>query len=515
MSLSRLFHTVKYLKLRQVLNRLVRRLRKPGRYQGGALAVIAPDVPWQVHAALPSSFTADSSVTFLNEPGALFEWEDPGKSKLWLYNLHYFDDLVAENASFRTDLQREVIARWMVDNPPLTGTGWEPYPLSLRIGNWIKWLLVGNEPVEGMQISLLEQAYALSQQVEYHLLGNHILANAKALVFAGTYFEGDIADAWLHTGIVLLKEQLTEQVLADGAHFELSPMYHSIILTDLLDLIQLGQLYPGSKIAQQAERLRNTAALMASWLEGMLHPDGGISFFNDTAFGIAPEPAAILTYAEKLGVKHHVVPEKAGQAQHDTAQHFHDSGYIAVRQHDQVALLDVAAIGPDYIPGHAHADTLSFEWSLKGQRVLVNSGTSEYGLGAERLRQRGTAAHNTVMVNEENSSEVWSGFRVARRARVFDVAVEQKSDTTIVKAAHDSYKRLRPKVIHQREWRLSPGVLEVSDTLTGKFRTAKAYFHLHPFVKASLARGVVDLTPELIKIDVDLRLRLWHFNCIQ
>ncbi|MFB1490650.1 MULTISPECIES: heparinase II/III family protein [unclassified Thiocapsa] len=46
-----------------------------------------------------------------------------------------------------------------------------------------------------------------------------------------------------------------------------------------------------------------------------------------------------------------------------------------------VALLDVAPIGPDYLPGHAHADTLSFELSLFGQRVIVNGGTSRYRIG--------------------------------------------------------------------------------------------------------------------------------------
>ena len=42
--------------------------------------------------------------------------------------------------------------------------------------------------------------------------------------------------------------------------------------------------------------------------------------------------------------------------------------------------MDVALIGPNYQPGHAHADVLSFELSLFGQRLLVNIGTSEYRL---------------------------------------------------------------------------------------------------------------------------------------
>jgi uncharacterized heparinase superfamily protein len=486
MSVTQLFHTVKYLKPGQLINRLARRIRKPRLYSGAVLTPTVPKDPWVVHSAVKPCFVVDGLANFLNESGPLLEWENPHKSKLWLYNLHYFDDLVAEGASYRAAVHKDVITHWLDSDPPLTGTGWEPYPLSLRICNWVKWMLQGNEAVDGMNASLVEQANALSQQVEYHLLGNHILANAKALVFAGTYFEGEQADKWLNTGLVLLDEQLAEQVLPDGAHFELSTMYHSIILTDVLDLIQLGQLYPGSKIAQKVAHLRGLAALMASWLEGMLHPDGEISFFNDAAFGIAPAPSAILDYAHKLGVV---------RAMADGGLRHHDaSGYAAVHLAEQFAVMDVAAIGPDYIPGHAHADTLSFEWSLKGQRVLVNSGISEYGVSAERLRQRGTAAHNTVVVNGENSSEVWSGFRVARRARTFDVKTEQAGDSVTVKAAHDGYKRLRTKVIHRREWRLSSGVFEVTDTLTGKFKTAEAYFHLHPLVSASLQRGVVELT---------------------
>ena len=63
-----------------------------------------------------------------------------------------------------------------------------------------------------------------------------------------------------------------------------------------------------------------------------------------------------------------------------------------------------------------HADNLSFEWSLGEQRVLVNSGTSLYGVSSERHRQRKTKSHNTVEIDGFDSSEIWSGFRVARRA---------------------------------------------------------------------------------------------------
>ncbi|MFV0276916.1 MAG: heparinase II/III family protein, partial [Parahaliea sp.] len=321
----------------------------------------------------------------------------------------------------------------------------------------------------------------LSQQIEPPLQGNHLLANAKALVFAGSFFTGELASNWLNTGLLLLRRQLDEQILPDGAHFELSPMYHGIILMDVLDLLQLGRCYREPGLREMMPTLQARAAPMVGWLRGLLHPDGEIPFFNDAALGIAPSPSAIFDYARELGVSVGVL--------HDAVRYFEASGYQSIRAHDQVALLDVAAIGPDYLPGHAHADTLSFEWSLFGQRVLVNSGTGEYGLGAGRLRQRSTAAHNTVVVNGENSSEVWSGFRVARRARPFAVAVRTQGDTVMAWASHDGYHRLRPKVTHSRQWRVSPGLLQVSDHLNGRFVDAQARFHLHPRVLVEASAG--------------------------
>jgi uncharacterized heparinase superfamily protein len=111
---------------------------------------------------------------------------------------------------------------------------------------------------------------------------------------------------------------------------------------------------------------------------------------------------------------------------------------------------------------------------------VVNSGTSRYGLGPERLRQRGTAAHSTVEVNGADSSEVWGGFRVARRARPFDLAIQQDDGALSVTCAHDGYRRLPGRPIHRRSWRLDQHSLQISDSIEGEFRTAVARYYLHP-----------------------------------
>jgi uncharacterized heparinase superfamily protein len=99
------------------------------------------------------------------------------------------------------------------------------------------------------------------------------------------------------------------------------------------------------------------------------------------------------------------------------------------------------------------------------------------------LRQRSTAAHNTVVVDGENSSEVWGDFRVARRPRPRDLALITRGEGTRLRCAHDGYRRLPGKPLHRRQWELGPTTLTVQDRIQGGFSEAIAYFHFHPAVR--------------------------------
>lgn len=426
-----------------------------------------------------SSMEGPVQFRFLNHLHSLSDagdWEEEKLDKLWLYNLHYFDDLNAKNSFERTQWHKDLINRWIVENEPGKGTGWEPYPTSLRIVNWIKWVLARNSLDSEWLQSLAIQARWLRRRLEWHLMGNHLFANAKALVFAGVFFEGSEADDWLKTGLRILDKEIPEQVLKDGGHFELSPMYHSIILEDILDLLNADQTWPGKLPNSIVQMWRDTAEKMLEWLAALTHPDGQIAFFNDAAFGIAGSLESLRDYAARLSVNN-------ANHKQEAVCNLTSSGYVRLINGDAVALLDVAPIGPDYIPGHAHADTLSFEFSLFGQRLLVNSGTSRYEQGAERLRQRGTAAHNTVQIDGENSSEVWRSFRVAKRAYPFDLQIRVRDEFIEAQCSHDGYQRLPGRNVHQRRWRLGDHSLEVTDKIKGRFRSAVARYHLHPEIR--------------------------------
>jgi uncharacterized heparinase superfamily protein len=507
----RYWYTLRHLKPVQFYGRLCYRLYRP-RVKVTVLAP-APRLArgdWQAPAAQAPSMSGPSQFRFLNREHSLPAqggWNDAKLDKLWLYNLHYFDDLTARNADQREAWHQALLQRWVRENPPASGNGWEPYPVSLRIVNWVKWLAAGNSASPGMVQSLAIQARWLAKRLEWYLLGNHLFANAKALVFAGLFFECDEASAWLATGLKIIARELPEQVLADGGNFERSTMYHAIFLEDVLDLVNAAQRWPGLIPDAQTSSWSETAGRMLGWLVCMTHPDGEIALFNDTAFGIAPNLAELRSYAMRLGIPGimadprpviadsirnsvHPTPGMPDQVRHDSAYfmvprlvHFKESGYMRLEQENAIALLDAAPIGPDYLPGHAHADTLSFELSVFGQRVVVNGGTSRYGLGRERLRERGTAAHSTVQVAGLDSSEVWGGFRVARRAYPFDLQILDEPGKLQVACSHDGYTRLNGAPVHRREWVMERGSLQVADAVRGGAHAALARYILHPAVQ--------------------------------
>jgi uncharacterized heparinase superfamily protein len=470
---ARLFHTAKYLLPSQVAARAWRRGWRPAPRLDPAPPRRALHGAFLAPVLHSQSLVAPLEFRFLGERHALqarADWNDPARSQLWLYNLHYLDDLNAQGGADRSAWHQGLIGRWIAENPLGWGTGWEPYPVSRRLVNLIKWSLGGGSPDTGAINSVAVQARWLRPRFEWHLRGNHLLANAKALVFAGAWFAGAEADAWLAQGMRVLGRQLPEQILADGGHFERSPMYHSLVLEDLLDVCNILRAYalpvPDSWSAY--------AARMYAWLKMLSHPDGEIAFFNDAAFGVAAAPAQLEDYARRvLGV----IPEPAL-----TTTLLKASGYARLACGKAVLPADCAPVGPDYLPAHAHADTLSFELSLDGARVLVNSGTSEYGTGAERQRQRGTAAHNTVSLDGQDSSEVWHGFRVARRARPREVELESAPGLCSLVASHDGYARLPGRNIHTRRWALSETRLIIEDRVSGRWQAAVAHFHLHPDV---------------------------------
>lgn len=473
------WHTIKHLRLRQLFFQIYYRFKTRNKPLINTLKRSHLCLEWAVNSHNHINLSDNLELCVLGDTGNIIDtkiWNSSAYSKLWLYNLHYFDVLKNDG---RFAAYSKYIDLWIENNPPVLGNGWEPYPISLRAVNWIKYFTQINDIKQSWIDSLAMQAEVLAKNIEYHLLGNHILANAKALIFLGVFFSDKKAKSWLNKGLNILNQQIKEQFLNDGGHFELTPMYHAILLWDICELISLAKQTNIPKLNKHYSYWVNVLISGLYWLRAMTHPDGDIAFFNDATFKIAPKYKDLLLYLKRLDLN---IDFDAMPVNSNVLTSLTTSGYFSVDMPNNCkAIIDIAEVGPTYQPGHAHADTLSFELSLFGKRFIVNSGVSEYGFGEQRTLQRSTASHSTVVINGENSSEVWHSFRVAKRANV-GLQSLISSGEIIISGWHNGYKRLVGKNMHYRNWKFSKNSLLISDKVTGKKDHAEARFYFHPEV---------------------------------
>lgn len=442
--------------------------------QGRLLHLASCALPWQ------SYYPEDNEFRFLNRSKSFkdrIDWQFSEYGKLWNFHLNYFDFLNQPGLMREQGLD---LIRDYMGNLRNDSEGMAAFPTSLRTTNWIKFLCAHNIVNRDIDASLCAQFHTLANNLEYHILGNHLLENGFSLLFGAYYFNND---DFYRLAKKILSTELDTQILADGAHFELSPMYHQIMLGRVLECIDLIQNNPW-KTDGLIDLLVNKAAVMLGWIKQITFADGTIPLLNDSANGTAPSTHQLCDYAAHLSVKS--VQKTLSQC-----------GYRKIVDGSAELVVDVGPVGPDYIPAHAHADTLNFELALFGQHLIVDSGVSTYENDDIRQFQRSTAAHNCVTIDGQDSSEVWGGFRVARRARPFDYQLKNSDGSTRIDCAHNGYRRLPGKPTHRRSWSLSDKRLRIKDQVDGKFGEAIARLYLHPEVvivsKAPFNQGQMQL----------------------
>jgi hypothetical protein len=424
------------------------------------------------------------------------DWDHELEGPLFSYHLHQFDWARDRGAPPESRLV------WMLDwvEHHREGIGWDPHPISHRVFAWGKLLLSGGLAGEEsdqavLRRSLASQIETLSRNLEIRLQANHLLTNLLAVVFGGLLLDGPLSKAWLRRSQDL-RAELRQQLGADGAHEERSPMYHALLLEQVLDLLNLARAVP-QRASGLTDDLEAAAARMRGALEVWTHPDGEIALFSDSAFGIAQAPHVLDDYASALGV----AAERPARP-----DHLAQAGFVRLADEPFDLIASVAGPGPDHQPGHAHCDALAFELSLEGRRVVTDTGVYEYAPGALRDVARATRSHATLEVDGRDQAEVWAAHRVGGRPRV---RVLDYEPGRAVEASCQSWST--PEVVHRRRFELRGGVLEIHDAVDAP-RGARLRFTLPlaPGLRARLVgprRGPstlrVDLEPEGA-LEVDL-----------
>lgn len=456
--IKRLYHTLKHLKFIQVYHQIKYGLIKPKRvstpWDGVFAHVDLIDFPKKQKSL--SIIEGMRSFRFLNLeqsfPYDSVDWSFGDYGMLWTYNLNYFDWLHQEGMSKEQGL--ETLSMFYATPAEKNPIILHPYPTSLRIINTAKFISKWDIKEGWLYQELVSDLRFLSRRLEYHLLANHLLENAFALYIGGLITNQDKVT---RKGKKLLIRELKEQVLNDGMHYERSPMYHLIILERLLDALNFAKA-----TYDDLESLLVSYAVMMTGLAKNWEDLDRIPMMQDSAYDIALTVPEVLNYSKSL----------LGGDYPSRSNDLKDSGYRKLNSRSFSLFANVGSIGPSYQPGHAHADELNFELFYQGIPIIVDTGTSTYENNSRRYIERSTQSHNCIMVEDKNSSDVWSSFRVGKRAKV-----DLKKENPLVQALSVG---TNSGLTINRKWSITKDCFIIEDQYSPNFYMATGQLHFHP-----------------------------------
>ncbi|MEE2672764.1 MAG: heparinase II/III family protein [Myxococcota bacterium] len=494
-SLGRALRTVRHLRLPQATAQLRHVLGsgagRPLAFAGPppALAVRAPSVPFlppPPHVACELGPGDEIRIRLLaREVGFCdgVDWQAEDEDPLFAYHLHHLD--FARDEALSPAGRVGLLLDWIANHE--RGVGWESHPLSHRIFAWGKMLstpgvlVPGEEESATLRHSFARQVETLSRYPEVRLQANHLFTNLAAVVFGGLLLEADEAQRWLGRAAAF-RAELRDQIYPDGAHEERSPMYHCLLLEQVLDLLNLVRAVPERAPVGLADELEDAAGRMCGALEVWTHPDGEIALFADSAFGIASPPGRLVDYATALGIP------VQGPVHADRLDR---GGYARLADDCWHLIASVAGPGPDHQPGHAHCDALSFELSVFGRRIVTDTGVFEYLPGLDREVARRTRSHSTLEISGQEQAEIWSSHRVGGRPRVRLIDFQP---STAFEATCHAWST--PDVGHHRRFELADGGLHIHDRIEGPASGVRFALPLAPGLDARLS-GEADSVRQL------------------
>jgi len=435
-------------------------------------------------------------------------------------------------------LCRREIAGWIAANPPWRGVNWASgIELALRVVSLITVVtLLGPAafpPAEAraLQSCLAAHGYWLERFPSRHSsANNHLVAEAAGLFLLGTLAPHlPHAAAWRRYGRRTLEQEIARQIHPDGVGAEQSPTYTAFSLEWWLLAAAVARSAQLPFAPAYDERLRAAGLFLRWMLDGNDgHPrigddDEGRVIHSPLADGAyvpailqatasATAAGEILpsgTYPHLWQAFHPALPERI--AAPTGLRTFDEGGYSVVRErvagNELLLAFDHGPLGYLSIAAHGHADALAIWLHLAGRPVLVDAGTFLYHSGeAWRDHFRGTAAHNTLLVDGADSSRIVGPFNWSRKARARLLASSWSEEGWRLEAEHDGF-RAAHGVVHRRVVaRAGEATLEIVDSLvgSGEAHAVEAGFLLHPDLSVSDLGGgaflVRDGARDLLKI---------------
>ncbi|MEX0729657.1 MAG: alginate lyase family protein [Aquisalimonadaceae bacterium] len=357
------------------------------------------------------------------------------------------------------------LTSWVADNPPMIGAHYiSAMECALRLLavchalDMIRDRIPDAAPWRALETIVESHAPLIARRLSLHSsTGNHTTAEAAGLVYAGLLFpELRGAQRWLSTGLSILTGVAEHQILPDGGGAEQALHYHRFNL-QLLALVRVLLNHHGRGVPPA---ITDALARGNAFLAVMGLAEGRLAAIGDSDDGHALSRYLLL-------------PACTNTAMPDACI-FDHAGYTVARIGSRPTLRLTFDHGPLGMPpscGHGHADALAVLLSAGNDDVLVDTGTYTY-TGDQQWRRyfRGTRAHNTVTVDDEDQARQEACFLWSRpfRTRVLAWEIQGAARGRLI-AEHDGYRH--KGVCHARgiAW-LSGQWLLIHDMLIGDGR---------------------------------------------
>lgn len=411
-------------------------------------------------------------------------WKNTGLSQQEAATLHRFTflgGLQALGSDDAADKGRELMTRWINLYGRWKPIAWDPAITGGRLTNWLcAYGFLRNPDHPGFELTLLDSASAqlrhLSRTIEESAAGSETIEAAEGLILGALCLAG--METVLDAGLAALEIAVTRQVLPDGGHYQRNPMIQQDVL---IRLIRIRDTLAAAHVPV-AHWMDLAIMRMAAMLRALCHSDGRLALFNGATEGDAE---SITRTLKAVGSK----VKALWSAPHTGFQRIEAAGAVIIADAGAAAIA-----GADH---DAHAGLLSFEFSRKKHRIIVNCGAHGDRSNEWNAMLRNTAAHSTLVVDDTNAVEVLSAGGLGRLQADISCRRSEAEGSTFIQMTHGGY---RPTfgLVHGRDLYLSASgddlrgrdVLTLTNDHMGRHATQFCVrFHLHPVVKAEMAGG--------------------------
>jgi hypothetical protein len=425
---------------------------------------------------------------------------------IWVPNRHlqfvtlaqaYF---LSENGKYLDGIARQLRA-WIEQSPYLLGPNWtSSLELALRLINWsLVWQLIGgaHSPMfrddRGIELrdSWLEVIYQHCHFIRGHFshhssANNHLIGEAAGLFVATTTWPfWKQFRKWQHTAKDVLTREMLLQNAKDGVNREQAIFYAQFVLDFFLTAALVGR----SNGIEFPKECWHRFEAMLEYIATLMDVGDNVPMIGDADDGyvvqlsqgkpFCPFKSLLATGAvlcSRAEFKH-----KAGRLDDktrwligaDSDKRFDDirteavqfpvrcefpkGGYYILGKDFESSrevrlIMDAGPLGYPSIAAHGHADALAVILSVAGKEFLIDPGTYAYQSNVEwRNYFRGTAAHNTVRIDQQDQSVIGGKFMWLRKANAVVETWETDEHRDRIVAHHDGYRRMADPVSHRRE----------------------------------------------------------------